>query len=90
MRFIDWFWRDRHTGQVVVAQWPNVWLWIFAVASGVGLVTHEAGPVGTGAHTVATVVLVIWAGDELLRGVNPWRHCLGAAVLIGLTASFVV
>jgi hypothetical protein len=25
--------------------------------------------------------LLIWALDELFRGVNPWRRCLGAAVL---------
>jgi hypothetical protein len=24
--------------------------------------------------------LLIWAGDEIVRGVNPWRRCLGAAV----------
>jgi len=36
-------------------------------------------------HTIlgytATVALVVWAGDELLRGVNPFRRMLGAAVL---------
>lgn len=26
--------------------------------------------------------LLVWAADEILRGVNPWRRCLGAAVLI--------
>jgi hypothetical protein len=24
--------------------------------------------------------LLIWAGDEIVRGVNPWRRCLGSAV----------
>jgi hypothetical protein len=24
--------------------------------------------------------LLIWAGEEIVRGVNPWRRCLGAAV----------
>ncbi|WP_345894284.1 hypothetical protein [Lichenifustis flavocetrariae] len=77
-------------GQIVVAQWPNVWLWIFATASVVEMITNTAGPAGIAAHIVATACLVIWAGDELLRGVNPWRHCLGAAVLIGLTMRVVV
>jgi hypothetical protein len=35
---------------------------------------------------VSTVVfkggLVIWATDEIVRGVNPWRRFLGAAVLV--------
>jgi hypothetical protein len=25
--------------------------------------------------------LIIWAADEIVRGVNPWRRCLGAAVI---------
>ena len=89
-RFIDWFWRDRHTGRIVVAQWPNLWLWVFITASCVGLITHAAGPTGFGARLVSTAFLLIWAGDELLRGVNPWRRSLGMAVLIGLTIRLVV
>ena len=34
--------------------------------------------------------LTWWAGDELLRGVNPFRRCLGAAVLIGLAARMAI
>jgi hypothetical protein len=26
--------------------------------------------------------LIIWGVDEIVRGVNPWRRCLGAAVVI--------
>ena len=25
--------------------------------------------------------LIVWALDEIFRGVNPWRRCLGGAVL---------
>ncbi len=36
--------------------------------------------------TVLTVVfkggLLVWSADEIVRGVNPWRRCLGAAVAI--------
>ena len=90
MRFVDWFCRDRRTGRIVIAQWPNLWLWIFAAASVVEIAVGEAGPIGVGARIVATLFLVIWAGDELLRGVNPWRRCLGAAVLIGLAVRLFV
>jgi hypothetical protein len=86
MRALHWFFRDRRTGRIVVAQWPNLPLWIFVVAEVVELVVGSAGAVGTGAGIVAVAALVIWAGDELLRGVNPWRRCLGAAVLIGEAA----
>jgi hypothetical protein len=38
---------------------------------------------------IAGIALLIWAGDELLRGVNPFRRLLGAAVLGGLVAQLV-
>jgi len=88
-RFVDWFWRDRHTGRIVIAQWPNIWLWIFPIASVVELNTNTAEPAGISVHIVATAFLAIWAGDELLRGVNPWRRCLGIAVLIVLTTKLI-
>ena len=31
---------------------------------------------------VGGVSLAIWALDEVGRGVNPWRRCLGASVLL--------
>ena len=89
-RFTDWFWRDRRTGRVVIAQWPNLWLWIFAVASLIERISDTAGSIGIGARITATAFLLIWAGDEVLRGVNPWRRCLGTAVLIGLLVRLVV
>ena len=89
-RFLDWFWRDRHTGRIVIAQWPNLWLWLFAIASLVERVVDTGGPVGLGARVVTTGLLVIWAGDEVLRGVNPWRRCLGIAVLVGLTVRMII
>ena len=47
-------------------------------------------PIGIAAHFIAMLFLVIWAGDELFRGVNPWRRGLGAAVLIGSLVRLVV
>ena len=46
----------------------------------VGLVTSgTAHSVGT---WVGTGALAFWAGDELVRGVNPFRRMLGAVVLV--------
>jgi hypothetical protein len=88
---VDWLFRDRTTGRLVVAQWPNISLGIFLVAS---VVRRLADPEGT-ARAVLVVVavgaLLWWAGDEVVRGVNPWRRILGAVVggatLVGLVAS---
>ena len=40
-----------------------------------------------GLRIVALLSLTIWALDEIVRGVNPWRRCLGAVVLIGIIVS---
>ena len=45
------------------------------------LVLDPAGAGHTALEVAATVSLVWWAGDEVLRGVNPWRRFLGGAVL---------
>lgn len=90
MRFVDWAFRDRHTGRVVVAQWPNLWLWVFIAASLVEMVAASDPRVAVVARVVALAFLAIWAGDELLRGVNPWRRGLGAAVLIGSLVRLVL
>jgi hypothetical protein len=31
---------------------------------------------------VSAIALGWWALDEVIRGVNPWRRCLGGAVLL--------
>jgi hypothetical protein len=42
---------------------------------------------------VLTVVfkggLFIWAADEIVRGVNPWRRCLGMAVAVYVIANLL-
>lgn len=78
-RTADWLFRDRTTGAVVIAQVPNVALLVWLAATVVGLVAsgtaHDVvGWIGTGA-------LCFWAAQELVDGVNPFRHLLGAAVL---------
>lgn len=78
-RLVDWLFRDRTTGKIVMAQFPNIPLVSWLVATALALVT--TGTVHTILGCTAIVALVVWAGDELLRGVNPFRRMLGAAVL---------
>ncbi len=78
---LDWWVRDQN-GKVTLAQWPNpalaVWLVAVVVAwtsvLGAARTANVAG-VGRGA-------LVVWALDELFRGVSPARRLLGAVVLV--------
>lgn len=93
-RVFDWFFRDRRTGAVVIGQWPNLPLWIFGAAAALEwllevLAPGLPAPVFAGLRAVALLSLTVWALDEILRGVNPWRRCLGGAVLIGIVVSLL-
>jgi hypothetical protein len=36
---------------------------------------------GVALEIIFKAALFFWAGDEVLRGINPWRRCLGITVL---------
>ncbi|MGY4298379.1 hypothetical protein ACVWXN_006474 [Bradyrhizobium sp. i1.4.4] len=84
-RFLQWFFRNRETGDITIAQVPNLVpnlvLWVVIVA---GVLRWVWQPPGTAAIALDIVFkggLIVWALDEIFRGVNPWRRCLGGAVL---------
>ena len=85
---VDWIFRDRQTGRIVIAQRPNIPLFIWLVATAVSWFLH--GTAHTVVSGVGTVALVIWAVAEIARGVNPWRRTLGAVVLVALLVSMLV
>ena len=81
-RLVRWVFVNRRTGGITVVQWPNVALWSYAALS---FVEHAIGERDTGQqalHIVSAVALVVWAADELIRGVNPFRQTLGLVVLL--------
>jgi hypothetical protein len=80
----DWWLRDRRTGAITIAQWPNLPLTLFGLCAGLDWAFAPAGAAGTGLRGIGTVALLVWAGDELARGVNPWRRLLGGGVLVAL------
>ena len=88
-RAIDWMFRSRRTGRITIAQFPNTALWLFLVAAFLRGLFHPDGRPGTVLAVAATVGLTWWALDEVLRGVNPWRRLLGAAVLAGQLGRFL-
>lgn len=87
---IDWLLRDRRTGRWTLVQAPNAPLLVWFATVLVRWVFHPDGAPRTALDLVGTVALVVWAGDEVLRGVNPARRLLGAAVLAALVVSRVV
>jgi hypothetical protein len=68
--------------QTISSQTPNLALSVFLVATAILWLTHPNGAISTAAKVVATGSLIVWALDEVVRGVNPWRRFLGVAVLI--------
>lgn len=86
---IDWLLRDRTTGRIVVAQWPNLSLGLFLGARLADRLLDPAGTAGTVLAATGTLALLWWAADELLRGVNPFRRLLGAVVLTATLASLL-
>jgi len=85
---VDWLFRDRRTGEVVIAQFPNLPLWVFLATVVLRRVVPEDSGAFTALRAVALAALAWWALDEALRGVNPWRRLLGlggcAIVIAGL------
>jgi hypothetical protein len=81
---LDWVFRSRMTGRIVIAQFPNLPLAVWIGASLLRWALRPPGHWSTWLTVVTTAALVVWAGDEMVRGVNPWRRSLGAAVLVGL------
>lgn len=78
---LDWLFRDRATGRVVVGQWPNAALLLFVAARGLQWLIGAEGSAALALQWLGTAALTWWAGDELIRGVNPFRRILGSAVL---------
>ena len=78
-RSLDWAFVNRRTGRYTVAQWPNLALCVFIGATVLHLF-HPSGTFGTVVRSLGEAALIVWAIDEVVRGVNPFRRVLGAAV----------
>jgi hypothetical protein len=76
---VDWLFRNRRTGQLTIAQFPNVALWVFILC----VVADRLLPDHSTIHRIVAWLGVAglswWAVDEVVRGVNPWRRFLGVA-----------
>jgi hypothetical protein len=62
---------------------------VFFVAFLLRFVVDPSGDLRTGIDVIGTAALAIWAGDEILRGVNPFRRLLGCVVLGGVVAGLL-
>lgn len=88
-RRFDWWFRDRRTGRIVIAQWPNLTLWLFIATVVVRPLLHEGSPMKRAVTSAGVGILAWWSLDEIIRGVNPWRRLLGLTML-GFTIAGLV
>lgn len=82
--FWDRFWKDER-GRLVIFQWPNKWLYIWA-----GLVFISFFTTGTAAsfwYYLSMGVLSIWALLEVVRGASYFRRLLGCLVILFILGS---
>lgn len=81
-RTLGSFFRNRETGDVVVAQLPNIPLVIFLAATAVRLLLSPQGVLGTVVAVLGTASLAVWALMEVWNGDSPFRRVLGGLVLL--------
>jgi len=87
--FVNWMFRSRTTGRITLAQFPNWPLAVWFLASAMMWLGQPQGWVQAVLVVLATAALALWAVDEALRGVNPFRRLLGVALLAWLGFSLV-
>lgn len=76
-----WWFENRQTGEVTVAQFPNWPLFGIGLAWVARRLADDGSSVDRGAELASTGLWLYWAVDEIVRGVNPWRRLLGSLVL---------
>ncbi len=82
---LDKIFRDS-SGDIVVAQPPNLPIIVWGVATLLKLV-FTSGEINIGLDLVAFGSLFTWAWEELFQGVNYFRRALGLVVLVGVVGS---
>jgi len=87
-RIVRWMFVNRQSGYITVAQWPNVALSVFIALSIAQRLNIAKGTSRTTLRLLSVVALLVWAADELIRGVNPFRRILGLVVLLVTISGF--
>ena len=87
---LGWFFRNPDTGEIVVAQWPNLPLSVFLAATAARLLFQPDGTAGTVVSIVSTTAIVVWAVLEIAAGSSPFRRVLGAVVLLAALAGLLL
>jgi hypothetical protein len=83
----DKIWRNDE-GDIVIFQWPNVWLIAWAIANFISVVSPTRG-LSKITWWIGFVLIVIWSLLEIFRGADYFRRAFGLIVLIAAVFSAV-
>ncbi len=90
MGSVRWWFENRETGDITIAQFPN-WPLIAVLALWVVGRFLDAGTLAADLVGWATTGLwILWAWLEVRHGVNPWRRLLGLLVIVWQVAARLV
>jgi hypothetical protein len=89
-RAVRWMFVNRRNGRLTVAQWPNIYLSVFIVLTLALRIFHPTGGIDQLVRGIAEATLLVWAADETIRGVNPFRRILGLVVIAVTIASLTL
>lgn len=89
-RSLDWMFLNRSTGRLTFVQWPNLSLGVFIAASLVTHLFHFGGRPEAALRVLSIAAPLVWGADEIVRGVNPFRRILGAAVSAATLANLIL
>jgi len=81
-RAAKWWFTSRPDGGIVLGQFPNPALGVWLAATLWRVVADPTGQERSILDGIAIGALMVWALDELIRGVNPFRRLLGVLVLV--------
>ena len=80
--FVRWWFENRKTGELTVAQLPNWPLLAIGAAALIQRIVDDGSRIQAITGFVGPLLWIYWAGDEMIRGVNPWRRVLGVLMLL--------
>ncbi|MGZ0220798.1 MAG: hypothetical protein ACKVIY_17500 [Acidimicrobiales bacterium] len=80
--FVRWWFENRKTGELTVAQFPNWPLLAIGAAALIQRIVDDGSRIQAITGFVGPLLWIYWAGDEMIRGVNPWRRVLGVLMLL--------
>ncbi|UER54176.1 hypothetical protein HJG43_06080 [Kineosporiaceae bacterium SCSIO 59966] len=81
----NWAFRSRQTGRITLVHPPNALALTTSGALAASTLLARRSPgAARAAAVLGRVTGLVWAADEVVRGVNPFRRAVGAVALVRL------